>query len=433
MKSIFFSVFINICLFGQSNWEEINGGDNIHSISQSLIYEDSSYMPLHVGNLYQYIRYSYSGGIVSYSLKYGEILIDTLINGVKYYYYSYDNSNHWFRYSEMDKKLYEWLNEDDLIYMDFNKAPGDTFMYLNYSNYPFPATVLGGNTNLFSMDYLYKGYIVWIGIGSTKKELFAPGLGTFNTYYSSQAPHGGNNTIDFTLIMATLHDSLGNIHFFTDHVKPEISLIPITLIDSSNFKLNFTVTHQYNRLTPPGHISMFFIDFVKFDSYYSKEDSVIEMPIINATGVINFSVNTNLDTTLLKNGFTFNYRIIAKDKGIIPETSYSPDTGYYKCIWNGPTGIDDKTQFQLSFFLSQNYPNPFNPSTIISYQLPVSGDVTLKVFDVLGREVATLVNEEKQPGVYEVEFVASQLSSGIYFYTLEAGEFRDTKKLILIK
>jgi len=126
-------------------------------------------------------------------------------------------------------------------------------------------------------------------------------------------------------------------------------------------------------------------------------------------------------------------RIIAKDKSIIPETSNSPDTGYYKCIWNGPTGIDDKTQFQLSFFLSQNYPNPFNPSTIISYQLPVSGDVTLKVYDVLGREAAVLVNEEKQPGVYEVEFDGSHLSSGIYFYTLEAGEFRDTKKLIFLK
>jgi photosystem II stability/assembly factor-like uncharacterized protein len=90
-----------------------------------------------------------------------------------------------------------------------------------------------------------------------------------------------------------------------------------------------------------------------------------------------------------------------------------------------------------SFSLSQNYPNPFNPSTVISYQLPVSGMVMLKVYDILGNEIATLVNEEKQPGIYEVEFDASSgirdLVSGIYFYQLKAGNYTETKKMVLIK
>jgi len=93
------------------------------------------------------------------------------------------------------------------------------------------------------------------------------------------------------------------------------------------------------------------------------------------------------------------------------------------------------------FLLYQNYPNPFNPTTKIKYTIPnveTHRDaslqmVTLKVYDVLGNEVATLVNEEKQPGVYEVEFDASNLSSGIYFYQLKAGNFIDTKKMILMK
>jgi hypothetical protein len=91
------------------------------------------------------------------------------------------------------------------------------------------------------------------------------------------------------------------------------------------------------------------------------------------------------------------------------------------------------------FTLEQNYPNPFNPSTTIKYSIPTSEFVTLKVFDVLGNEVATLVNEEKPAGSYEVEFSAVvtsrdlSLSSGIYFYTLQAGSFVQTKKLILIK
>ncbi len=85
------------------------------------------------------------------------------------------------------------------------------------------------------------------------------------------------------------------------------------------------------------------------------------------------------------------------------------------------------------FSLSQNYPNPFNPSTTINYQLPVNSFVTLKVYDVLGNEVAALVNEQKPAGEYEVEFNASELVSGVYFYTLRAGDYVSTKKTVLLR
>ena len=85
------------------------------------------------------------------------------------------------------------------------------------------------------------------------------------------------------------------------------------------------------------------------------------------------------------------------------------------------------------FSLSQNYPNPFNPSTKISWQSPVSCWQTLKVFDVLGREVTTIVDEYKQAGSYKVEFNASNLASGIYFYQLKAGVFIETNKMVLMK
>ncbi len=85
------------------------------------------------------------------------------------------------------------------------------------------------------------------------------------------------------------------------------------------------------------------------------------------------------------------------------------------------------------FSLSQNYPNPFNPSTTISYQLPVNRYVTLKVYDILGNEVAALVNEQKTAGTYEIEFDATKLTSGVYFYSLQAGFFTETKKMILLK
>jgi hypothetical protein len=87
----------------------------------------------------------------------------------------------------------------------------------------------------------------------------------------------------------------------------------------------------------------------------------------------------------------------------------------------------------LSYVLYQNYPNPFNPSTVISYQLPEIDNVTLKVYDVLGNEITTLVDEYKPAGNYQISFDASELVSGIYFYTLIAGKFSETKKMILMR
>jgi len=89
------------------------------------------------------------------------------------------------------------------------------------------------------------------------------------------------------------------------------------------------------------------------------------------------------------------------------------------------------------FKLYQNYPNPFNPTTTIKYQIPELSYVTIKVYDVLGSEIATLVSEEKPAGNYEVEFNAQSttggLPSGIYFYRLQAGSFVETKKMVLMK
>lgn len=122
-------------------------------------------------------------------------------------------------------------------------------------------------------------------------------------------------------------------------------------------------------------------------------------------------------------------KIIASDR----------QTGLYVIKTNFPmTGAGNQnniTSTPESYNLSQNYPNPFNPSTKINYSLPVNGFVSLKVFDILGNEVSNLVSENQNSGNYEVDFNAGSygLSSGIYFYTLQSGNFKETKKMNLIK
>jgi len=99
------------------------------------------------------------------------------------------------------------------------------------------------------------------------------------------------------------------------------------------------------------------------------------------------------------------------------------------------TNVEENLNSQLpkEFALQQNYPNPFNPTTTISFSIPENQNVELKVYDLLGNEVANLVNEYKSAGSYSVNFNASNLASGIYFYKLKAGNFQQTKKLILLK
>jgi hypothetical protein len=111
----------------------------------------------------------------------------------------------------------------------------------------------------------------------------------------------------------------------------------------------------------------------------------------------------------------------------IKQIDFDGSFKYYNLPENIEIGLPN------NFELAQNYPNPFNPNTVISYRLQVSGDVTLKVFDVLGNEVATLVDGIKETGYHSVEFNAANFSSGVYFYKLQAGSFTETKKMMLIR
>lgn len=111
-------------------------------------------------------------------------------------------------------------------------------------------------------------------------------------------------------------------------------------------------------------------------------------------------------------------------------TSFTTPTTYIKV---NPSIVKNETEIPMFFLLQQNYPNPFNPTTNIEYRISNIEFVSLKIYDVLGNEVATLVNEEKPAGTYTAEFNAARLSSGVYFYRLQAGNLLQIKKMVLMK
>ena len=160
-----------------------------------------------------------------------------------------------------------------------------------------------------------------------------------------------------------------------------------------------------------------------FDNIVQSRQSIIEYENksyqVNLQGIGNKSVKLRL---VVENNFTSEYSL----SNIYSFDQALGKTSTHTINWNDHTTVKE-------YALEQNYPNPFNPTTTIKYQLPKDGIVTLKVYDILGSEVATLVNEQKTAGRYEVSFDASKLASGVYIYKLQSGEYVSSKKMMLLK
>jgi len=116
------------------------------------------------------------------------------------------------------------------------------------------------------------------------------------------------------------------------------------------------------------------------------------------------------------------------------DSSFALSHGFwYQISKDLVTGIEDNGVSPEAFELKQNYPNPFNPSTTIIFNLPKTSDVRLVIFNVLGQEVGTLVDDKLAAGKYDIKFEASSLAAGLYFYRIQAGDFVETKKMLLVK
>jgi len=275
-------------------------------------------------------------------------------------------------------------------------------------------------------------------------------MATFRDYrYAPSFPYSGIQVHRFSGFLSTNATELTIIYNFpqevTANVKDSFGGISFNQDLSGSGSYTFPtgvsgaiLTMYYDNVIP--------IELTSFTASVLQNEKVVQLNWTTATEknnsgfeILRFTQNDNDWNTI---GFVpgFGTTTGPKSYSFIDE---NVTTGTYKyrlkqIDFDGSFEYSNEIEVKVDFtpkefVLYQNYPNPFNPKTVISYQLPVTGNVTLKVFDILGNEVTTLVNEEKQPGVYEVEFNSKELSSGIYFYQLKSGSFSSIKKMILLK
>ena len=207
----------------------------------------------------------------------------------------------------------------------------------------------------------------------------------------------------------------------------------------ANLDLNPSLEEYDLNMPPP-------IPEVGFDARFAEGEYI--KPVSPDSGVVALVINIETQTYPVNVSWELNpengieYSIVTEGMGKESNsvginqsgstTIMSSSNGKFRLNAQA-TGNIVKNDLPTVYSLGQNYPNPFNPTTHISYSVVNAGVVTLKVYDVLGREVATMVNENKEPGSYQVSWDASNASSGIYFYQLRTKEYVDTKKMMLLK
>lgn len=396
-------------------------------------YIGDNYFPLNIGNIWQFNNRcnGHSAGNSIYFIE-----KDTIIQNKRYFLLE-GSVNDLVFYNDQENIFYLRWNDSDYVVMNFTLNEGSVFQRILFNSHQLVNVEVVEPTyiNIFDSSYHSKGS-TWGYSGPPAQAhttYYSENLGEtiIHSYYDNIG--GGSSYCDRKMIRAIINDSAGT-KYYSDHVAPEISFQPIFVIPQFEFNLDLTVDHLYSYFSQYSDIN--FIDSVILFSYYSNGDSIImnnQVLAENEPSSINYTVSLLLDSTLLKNDYKFYYKIYAVDKGIVPEHSTKPDTGYYELIYDPNVSVEIFDNKIIDYSLEQNHPNPFNPATIIEYSIKEEGNVELVIYDVLGKVVVKLLDERKLAGNYSVQFDASNLSSGIYFYSLRINDFADTKKMLLLK
>lgn len=251
-----------------------------------------------------------------------------------------------------------------------------------------------------------------------------PGTRVISVKLVTTAPTIDINNLQLTWLRGTQgNDGLTEVYAFVDGVSTNISDSGTYIIDSTDVPLPVELLGFTSAINRNNVLLNWFttseINNYGFDIERNYENNVWEkVGFLKGYGNSNSPISYSFEDRNLVSG-RYNYRL----KQIDINGNYE----YFNLLNEVNIGTP------VIFTLKQNYPNPFNPATKIDYVIPSSSFVSLKVYDVNGREVKTLVNEFKNPGYYTFDFNASALPSGVYYYILKSGNFSSTKKLILMK
>lgn len=400
-------------------------------------YRAQNFFPIGIGDQFQeeYYFYRYSGfgdPWIRYTYPVFAINDSLIYNNTTYYKYK----NKYFAYDTLQQQLVIHINGESHLAVDFNQ-PSNTSHVIYFLGSPRIwksegiglQNILGENRLVYTMtadtDYIQ-------GPGHYYKEWeikFAENVGIYNDYYEEEfwsSPPGPEVDKDrYTIILARIDTVEINT------INKSISLIDSVRnrhIDEFPYILGIEVESSL-----PALISYLYAEY----NIYRK-DTLISTRIFELDRTSLFAF-INIQPSELQVGDILKFNCVLKDTSMFFNERTAPDTGNYTIeVLPKISSVADPKLKLGKYKLFQNFPNPFNPITKIKFTVPHNNEldqrkISLKIYDIFGSEIVVLVNEEKHPGEYEVEFDGGNLPSGIYFYQMNAGNFSAVKKLVLLK
>lgn len=388
-----------------------------------------NYVQLNVGNKFLYEKITTNNnGEKQFEYDLREITGSSLFYGKEYYMFKNDPA--YKSYDPERKRLYLCNYSKEVIGMDFMFLTGRERSLDKLDGTSRYIKILSDTTSYYGSNKFLKGYKTIGALDPDETELYAKGIGL---YYELKENQTDSLIVEYKLIESKHFDeSINDFIVYQHDYTPVVNSVTHQLFDYDSLKIKISATHKLDENENDIPRESFLKD-IRIIYHYKKDGVTTEEDTIRTSEIVinqDTDIKLMFDSLKVAEGYNFYYYVDVWDKSINSHVKRFPEEGYMSVIL---TGIDGNGLTNIDYSLEYNYPNPFNPSTTISYSIKEAGSVLLEVYDILGARVATLVNEEKSPGKYEVKFNASGFSSGMYFYKITSGEFTEVKKMILMK